>query len=94
MRRTFHQVAFGTGERRTRPVALLLVNNAQLVPGKRVLVILGNGSFQYRGRLLQIGLVFGCDQRVAKNSGNERLISGKLDRFAQRLDRISGLTRF
>jgi len=45
-----------------------------LVPGKRILIILGDGGFQHLSRLIKFCLILGCNQRMPEYGGDQRLI--------------------
>ena len=82
----FHLLLFGAGQPRARGIALRFVDHPQFVPCKRVVVVLGHGTFEHAFGLGKMRRVFGCKQRVGERRGDQRLVPGQIDCAAQRRD--------
>src|SRR3546814_5651043 len=77
-------VSLGRGERGPRPVALEVIDEAKLIPGKGIFVVASDGQLQDAPRLFEVRGIFGCDQRTAEHGGATRLVAGSLNRLPER----------
>src|SRR3546814_10918163 len=64
---TLKAIAFGRGERRARLIALVRIDDAELIPGERILVVERDRRFQHSLGLGIIGGIRSEERRV----GNE-----------------------
>src|SRR3546814_4816309 len=87
-------VALGRGERGPRPVALAVIDEAKLIPGKGIFVVARDGQLQDAPRLFEVRGIFGCDQRMAEHGGDHRLVAGSLNRLPERWKGLTRLARF
>src|SRR3546814_19600598 len=77
-----------------RPVALAVIDEAKLIPGKGIFVVARDGQLQDAPRLFEVRGIFGCDQRMAEHGGDHRLVAGSLNRLPERWKGLTRLARF
>ena len=69
----------------------MIVDNAELVPGERILVVAVYRDLENLLGLGEILRILGRDQRVTKHRGDHRRVVRPLDRLAENRNRILGL---
>src|SRR3546814_8984978 len=63
-------VSLGRGERGPRPVALAVIDEAKLIPGKGIFVVARDGQLQDAPRLFEVRGIFGDRKSTRLNSSH------------------------
>ena len=72
LRLVFEVAALGGRQRCAGRIAFAVVDDAKLVPGERILIVLVHGDLQDLLGLREILRVFGRDQRMAEHGRDHR----------------------
>ena len=84
----------GGRQRRPGRIAFAVVDDPELVPGERILIVAVDRGLQHLLGLGEIFRILGRHQGMAEHCGDQRHIARSLDGLAQRRDRLLGLAAF